>query len=229
MWSLSTYPAPPFEPLKDSSDENLLSKTCFLVAFATAARVGEVHALDVTTVKFKKSYPASATVGVLMNFIAKNQSTNPGSRTFTIPSMENITAPEDSQDRLLCPVRALKIYISRTKAYRGDRKRLFIPADRNYKGDINKNRVAFWLRSVIINAYSAAGLPVPQKSNPLEIRAVSASLALHKNISVQDIVKGCFWSSQSIFASHYLRDFAVQDIDGINSLGPIVCAQQLTT
>ena len=73
---------------------------------------------------------------------------------------------------------------------------------------------ASWLRSLIIEAYKDAKLPLPGKSNPHEIRAISVSLALHKNISVCDIVKGCFWTSETVFTTHYLRDLMVNGYRG---------------
>ena len=42
---------PPYEPLGESSFEDLTLKTVFLVALATAARVSEIHAIDVTRIK----------------------------------------------------------------------------------------------------------------------------------------------------------------------------------
>lgn len=55
-------------------------------------------------------------------FLAKNQSSNFSPSEIFLPAMDQISFPED---RLVCPVRAIKKYIKRTKPLRaGDR--LFI-------------------------------------------------------------------------------------------------------
>ncbi|KAH3769936.1 hypothetical protein DPMN_171215 [Dreissena polymorpha] len=48
------------------------------------------------------------------------------SKPFKVPSLSRTCGNED-EDRLLCPVRSLKFYLSRVKSIRGSRKRLFIP------------------------------------------------------------------------------------------------------
>ncbi|XP_046567618.1 integral membrane protein GPR180-like [Haliotis rubra] len=42
-------------------------------------------------------------------------------------------------------------------------------------------------------------------------------MALHRNCTVPAIMEGCFWKSSTVFASHYLRDLAVEDVEGLQS------------
>ena len=106
-----------YEPLDQASLDRLSQKTCFLLALATAARIGEIHALDVTKVAFDVGDRHQLHLGLLMDFVAKNQGLDQDSRTFHLHSL-----PSDQEVPLLCPVRAVKIYLQRTKPHRRDRK-----------------------------------------------------------------------------------------------------------
>ena len=218
----------PYEPLSGASLENLTRKTLFLVALATAARVSEIHALDVTRIRFENVRHGAVHIGLLWNFIAKNQLPGQPDRLFTIPPLSTIVGAADEEELSLCPVRALRAYIDRTRSIRGTRKRLFIPFSKSVKGEVNRNTVALWLRQTILAAYGAAQMSPPKANNPHEIRALASTMALHRNCSVPAIMEGCFWRSNTVFASHYLRDIAVADVEGLQSFGPLVVAQQLT-
>ena len=216
-----------FEPVEKIPLDKLTVKTVFLLGLATAARVGEIHAIDVTRVNFDVGPSGVAHLGLALDFIAKNQGLNEDSRVFHLSPLSAILGPEDREDLSLCPVRALKAYLKRTRTLRGQRKRLFIHPDGQRRAEISKNLIAFWLRSAILEAYKAEGLPAPASSRPHELRALSASMALHANVSVQNVIKGCFWKGDTTFASHYLRDISVEDVQGLKAFGPLVMAQQV--
>ena len=215
-----------FTPMDSIPLEKLTIKTVFLVGMATAARVGELHAIDVTRITFDVGRSRVMHLGLALDFVAKNQGLSEEARTFHIVPLDQIVGHQDHEDLSLCPVRAVKYYLNRTKQSRKQRKRLFLPlGDR--KGEISKNSISFWLKSAILEAYHHADLQPPSSARPHELRAVSASMALHANISVQDIVKGCFWKGDTTFASHYLRDLSVEDVKGLRAFGPLVMAQQI--
>ena len=216
----------PFEPLENASIQHLTWKTAFLLSFATAARVSELHALDINTVRFDRGDTGAVHLGLLMDFVAKNQKYGQRDRMFTIKSLNEILGPDDTEDRSLCPVRALRCYIKRTEPYRKGRSRLFLSCNSTRTEEISRNALASWLRSTINLAYRQSGLSV-SGSNPHEIRALAATVALHSNVSVAKIVSGCFWASESIFANHYLRRLSTTDVHGVFRLGPMVAAQSV--
>ena len=223
---LRTLMGPPFEPLAEATLQHLTWKTCFLLAFATAARVSELHAIDVTQVTFDVGDSGAAHLGLMLDFVAKNQKSIQG-RQFTVQSLNRVLGPDDSEDRSLCPVRALREYVQRTKSFRRMRKRLFISCNLDRDTDISKNAVSLWLRSTILLAYEKARLPPPVSARPHEVRALAATMALSSNISITNILKGCFWNSESVFSNFYLRDISVEDTEGLKLLGPLVAAQQV--
>ena len=105
-WDLSkvlTYlVSPAFEPLSQASFRSLTLKTLFLLALATAKRVGELQALS-SIVTF---VGGDACLSYLPQFVAKSESlTRSIPRSFLLKSLADFAAGLDI-DLLLCPVRA---------------------------------------------------------------------------------------------------------------------------
>ena len=120
---------------------------------------------------------------------------------------------------LLCPVRALRIYLDRTASF-APRHRLFV-SPRRTSHSLSKNAVSFFLRDVISSA--GASRPKVGRIRAHDIRGVSTSVAFHRNWSVSAVLDSATWSSSSVFSSFYLRDFQ-HEYDGLLSLGPFVAA-----
>jgi len=217
----------PYEPLTEANISALTHKTVFLLAFATAARVSELHALDFNQVRFERGGAGSAHLGLVMTFVAKNQRPGQPPREFSVASLNSILGPEDTEDRSLCPVRALKRYIAVTRYSTRPNDRLFISCRSERTTDISKNTIALWIRATILEAYKSAGKPPPTSQRPHELRALAATMSLQHNIPVTQIVRGCYWASDTTFSSHYLRRLSVEDIQGVHRLGPLVAAQSV--
>ena len=56
-----------------------------------------------------------------------------------------------------------------------------------------------------------------------EVRAVAASWAFFKNVSVEDIMRTWSWRNHNTFTSNYLRDMTYIQ-DEMRRIGPVVCA-----
>ena len=115
-WDLSkvlTYlVSPAFEPLSQASFRSLTLKTSFLLALATAKRVGELQALS-SIVTF---VGADACLSYIPQFVAKSESlTRSSPRSFLVKSLADFAAGLDT-DLLLCPVRALRLYLLRARS-----------------------------------------------------------------------------------------------------------------
>ena len=110
-----------FEPLAEVP-LRVLTQVLFLVAFATAKRVGELQALS-SVVTFVHG---DACLSYVPDFVAKSESlsrTIP--RSFLVRSLSDFAAGLDD-DLLLCPVRALRIYLDRLSTLSPLRRRLFV-------------------------------------------------------------------------------------------------------
>ena len=200
----------------------LRQKTLFLLAFASAKRIGELQGI---------SYRVSHTEGwrqmscvFVPEFVAKTQDPSvPDSRYegFSVPALGETV---DREGRLLCPVRAVRCYLDRTAPFRPGLRRLFLSTGRRKK-EISKNTVSFWLRKVIARAYAFAGRAPPVRPSARETRALAPSLLFARNFSVEQVVRAGTWRRHTTFTRHYLRDVALQERE-VFSLGPVVAAQQ---
>ena len=112
----SLTPAP-YEPLRTSDERFLAQKKLFLLALASAKRIGELHTLSHRISHSRDWDEVSFTF--IAGFIAKTQdpsSSAPRFEGFTILALPN--ASTNHNGRMLCPVRAVRCYLGRTAAHR---------------------------------------------------------------------------------------------------------------
>ena len=206
----------PFDPLLQAPLRALSQKTLFLLALATAKRVGELQALSFVVF----FVGLDACLSYVPQFVAKSESlTRSIPRSFLVKSLSDFAAGLDD-DLLLCPVRVLRIYLNRTRSLSPLRHCLFV-SPRRLSRAMSKNAVSFFLRDVI----NAAGASRPEVGSirAHEILSVSTFVAFHRNWSVSSMLESATWSSSSVFSSFYLRDIQ-HEYDGMLSLGPFVAA-----
>ena len=93
------------------------------------------------------------------DFIAKNQLAREGSQSVspvTIPALTTIADRQFKEDRTLCPVRALRYYLDRTKDLRGSRSLLFISFKKGHTSDSRPATLSSWLKQTILLCYKQA-------------------------------------------------------------------------
>ena len=221
----------PFEPMKDSDLKHLTLKTAFLLALASGKRRSEIHAWVANKVanlgQWEKValFPSS-------DFIAKNQLAREGSQSVspvTIPALTTIVDRQFKEDRTLCPVRALRFYLDRTKDLRGSRSLLFISFKKGHTSDIRPATLSSWLKQTIPLCYKQADQQaldlVQVKAH--DIRAFAASKAFYGGVSVDQIMQACHWKAHNTFTNFSLKDLTWSDTDNNMYLGPVVAAQQV--
>ena len=222
---LASLRRPPYEPLAEASDRNLTLKTVFLLALASAKRVGELHALT-DKVGHSRGWK-SLSFSFMPDFVAKTQNPSvPDHRFdgFTIPSLRDFTG-DDPREMVLCPVRALRLYLKRTKPLRStEQGRLFLSTGR-VKKEVSKNTISFWLRETIRGAYQSSGQEgsAPRIRAP-GVRGIAPTLLFRRNFAVGQVLRAGVWKRQTTFSSFYLRDITHKSLDTFY-LGPIVAAQ----
>ena len=192
---------------------------------ALAKRVSELQALA-RTVGFCSE---GALVSLSLDFRAKNDTKCKDlDRHFLVRELGSLVGREE--EALLCPVRALKAYLERTKPLVGNNmSRLFV-SPRKPSNPASKNALASMVKDVIREAHVSLRpdlLPV-LKVKAHELRAVSTSLAFKKNLSLQSVMEAAQWRCSSVFASHYLKEVAF-DYDTCRTLGPLLAAGPVIT
>ena len=134
------------------------------------------------------------------------------------------------KDSLLCPVKALEVYLDRTSVIRGDRKKLFIAYKKGHKKEICKSTLSGWIKKTVIKCYHLAerdeDLKRVHKVCAHDVRALAASWALAKNASMDKILLACKWKSHNTFTQFYLKDLTFVR-NNLLELGPLVVASQL--
>ena len=153
----------PFEPLQ-SVDLKLLSmKTLLLVALASVKRVGDLHAFSVDDLCLE--------FGPGDNHVVLRPRPGYVPKVPTTPFKDQVVnlqaLPLEEADpalALLCPVRALRMYVDRTQSVRTS-DQLFVCYGGQQKGKAaSKQRMAHWIVDAIALAYQTQGVPCPARS-----------------------------------------------------------------
>ena len=118
-WDLTTVlnvlKSAPFEPLESASLPYLTWKVVFLVAITSAARVSELQALDARP-ELTKLFDNKVVLRANPAFLPKVVKPDYLSREIVL----EVFSSEDESNKTLCPVRAVRIYLQRTRSYRKD-------------------------------------------------------------------------------------------------------------
>ena len=173
------------------------------------------------------------TLQPLAEFVAKTEVVGqPGTRLqpVTLDGLATFAGPDLDVDRTLCPVRATKIYLSRTKEVRAGRKELFIPHKHGAKQSIAPATISSWIQKTIVHSYQDVN---PEEEALGQVRAhdlrkVASSWNIHHSIPVGDILRAAQWRSHNTFTSFYLQDMTMHE-DDILRLGPICTGGQVIT
>ncbi len=162
-WDLPTVlralKGPPFEPLQSSSLRVLLLKTALLLALVSVQRVGDLQALSVNPACLEFGPNNSKVVlKPRLGYVPKVLSTLFRAQVLELSVLSLLTG---SQESLLGPIRALKVYIERSASYRKS-EQLFVGFGNRAKGGpVTKQRISKWLMDAIPLAYSYLGLQCP--------------------------------------------------------------------
>ena len=142
-WDLPTVlkylAGPPFEPIHMAPLRSVAVKTAFLVQLASARRGSWIHSCRIDACHLRWE---NGGVRLLLSLLLdKNQSVS-----FTPSEVFLLSLKEFSpDDKVHCPVRALKWYLELTKPLRGGEKALFFRSREPYT-KATKSTVAGWVK-----------------------------------------------------------------------------------
>jgi integrase len=218
----------PWEPLQDISLKRLTLKTFFLLLLASGRRRSDLGALDVTRVSYTNT--GSAVLYPERGFAPKTRAATEGDRAFspiTIPELASLVG-RGEPDVHLCPVRALRVYLARTSAFRNGRHKLFISFQTNRRTSITTSTLSMWVKLLVRMVYqeSGAGDRVLHKITPHQLRHIAISLASRVGTPLESLVRAGMWTNPNTFLSYYLSDASeLLAQTGRFRLGPLVAAQ----
>ncbi len=108
---------------------------------------------------------------------------------------------EDEKLHMLCPVRALKLYVDRSKVWRKS-SQLLVCFGAGHRGlATSKQRISHWVRDAISLAYEARNLPSPLSLRAHSTRGVASSQALFRGVPLEDICVAAGWSSRTLLST----------------------------
>ena len=161
-WNLSLVlhqlKQPPFEPLEEASLKYATWKTVFLLALASGKRRSEIHAWTMDGLLCLGDWDQIQLTPSPV-FIAKNQLAREGTQTISPVVIPALKTTQDDRDTgiLLCPVRALSIYLKLTAELRQDKTLLFISYKHGHSKDILCSTISSWIKNTVKFCYSKRG------------------------------------------------------------------------
>ncbi len=192
----------PFEPL-DSVELKFLSlKTSLLTALTSIKRVGDLQAFSVSEecLVFGPVY-SHVVLRPRPGYVPKVPTTPFCDQVVNLQALPSEEA--DPALALLCPVRALRIYVTCTRSVRSS-EQLFVCHGGQQKGKaVSKQRLAHWIVEAVTLAYQSQGEPCPLGVRAHSTRSVASSHALAHGASLADICRAAGWATPNTFARFY--------------------------
>ena len=198
---LTSLASSPYEPIQNATLEHLTHKTLFLIAAASARRRSELHALSVN-----RNLLRFSNRGVFLlpdpQFLTKNESISFAPAEVFLPDIASSSSIYE--DRKVCPVRALKWYLEKTKPIRTSDALFILPKSPYNRA--SKDTLSRWLVN-LITPHVTDG----QGAHAHQLRAQSSSTAWFRGVHLDDIIKAAAWKTPSTFVSCYLTNVALKD------------------
>ena len=201
----------------------------FLLALASGKRRCEIHAWTHSSVSSKRNW-SEGTVSPSPALLAKNQLASDGPdsiKPLLIPAVTTMLDSSLVEDKSLCPVRALKVYLDETKSMRKGKVLLSVSLREGYSKDITRITISQLIKQTIHTCYQSSGMTnqVTQVRAD-DVRAMAASLAFKGGVSLELVLSSCYWRSHNTFTNFYLKDICWKNNNNLK-LGPIVYAQHV--
>ena len=188
--------------------ELLSYKTAFLVALASGARGSELVALSRASHNLEFTTLASGvkhvSIRMVPKFIPKNQRPEIIPEPIKFPGIAHLFPNE--LERLLCPVRALGLYIvkSANRAQNDPLEKLiehFNPETQLFTTHFRR-----WVAETIRLTYENSSQSDLPKIKAHDVRGISASIGFCRNTPLKELCGLIEWKSSNVFVRHYLRD-----------------------
>ena len=233
-WNLSLVlhqlTQPPFEPLRKASLKYLTFKTVFLLALGSGKRRSEIHAWVHRNIRHQEDW-SNVSLSPSPSFISKKHLAKEGPACVApviIPALAPSLDKSLKEDRSLCPVRALRYYLDKTKDLRSGKELVFVSFRKSFQKDIVPATVSSWIKQTIVLCYQMSDQQAQQlhQVRAHDVRAFAASKAFQGGVPLDQILAACHWKFHNTFTQFYLKDLAWADSE-VYHLGPVVAAQQI--
>ena len=187
----------PFEPMRKASLKHLTFKTVFLLALGSGKRRSEIHAWLFRNIRHQESWSQVSLYPSPM-FISKNQLAREGPTSVApvvIPALAPSLDRDLKEDRSLCPVRALRYYLDRTKDLRKGKELVFVSFRKSFQKDIVPATISSWIKQTVLLCYQLSDEDTQNllQVKAHDVRAFAASKAFQGGVSLDQILSACHW------------------------------------
>ena len=219
---------PPWEPLQEVSTKRLTLKTFFLLLLASGRRRSDLGAIDVTRIAYRAD--GSMILYPERGFAPKTKAAAEGAHAFSpiiVPDLTRFVGSREL-DATLCPVRAVRLYVTRSNTYRKGRNRLFLSFQQSRNTNITTNTLSIWVKMLVRSVYTESGAESRDvfRISAHQIRHVAMSLASRVGTPLEAVVRAGMWTNANTFLDFYLSQSSeLVAQTGRFRLGPIVAAQ----
>ena len=180
--------SPEFNTMESSTD-NLLMKTVFLVGLATGNRASEIAAMSRHAISFATDN-TKVTIPVKPGFLYKNQSLYRTPPNITIKALRT----EDGNHHDLCPLHSLREWLERTASWNATTVFLNTISKKQLNRGSISHLIVRTINRAIPNAFAKGH----------DLRKVATSLAWARGTQPHEIITNTFWSSSNVFIKNYL-------------------------
>ena len=218
-----------FEPLRKVSLKHLTFKTVFLLALGSGKR-SEIHVWVHKNIRHQEDW-SSVSLYPSPGFMSKNHLAKEGpgcSALVIIPALAPTLDKSLKEDRILCPVRALRYYLDKTEDLRTGKELVFVFFRKSFNKDIVPATASSWIKQTIVLCYQLSDEQAQtlHQVRAHDVHAFVASKAFQGGVLLDQILSACHWKSHNTFTQFYLKDVAWADSE-LYHLGPVVAAQKV--
>ena len=202
-WNLSLVPhqltKAPFEPMRKASLKHLTFKTVFLLALGSGKRRSEIHAWLYRNIRHQENW-SQVSLYPSPSFLSKNQLARDGPASVApvvIPAVAPSLDKTLKEDKSLCPLRALRYYLDRTKDLRAGKDLVFVSFRKSFQKDIVPATIASWIRQTVLLCYQLLDEEAQNKYQVRahDVRAFAASKVFQGGVSLDQILSACHWKA----------------------------------
>jgi hypothetical protein len=194
----------PFEPLESAEAKNLTFKVAFLLAITSLRRVGDLQALAIspTCLEFAPG-GVRAILHPRPGYVPKVPSSAARSVVLQAFHPPPHGTAEEGRLHLLCPVRALRVYLEKSSQWRKSDQLLVCFGSPKKGLPASKQTISNWIVQAIATAYQVRNLPSPMAVRAHSTRSMASSVALLSGVSLQEICEAAGWATPHTFIRFY--------------------------
>ena len=158
-WNLSLvlyqFTKAPFEPMGKASLKHYTFETVFLLTLGSGKRRSKIHAWLYKNIRHQENW-SQVSLYPSPSFLSKNQLVREGPACVApvvIPTLASSLDKSLTEDKSLCPLRALHYCLDRTKDLCKGKDLVFVSFRKSFQKDIIPSSISSWIKQIVLLCY----------------------------------------------------------------------------